>query len=72
MSVAFWSGVVAPGKPVTAEVPEGYVLNVQLATLEKADKADAPVTVRVKSTSIQNEPIDALRAKSVEQFNTSK
>ena len=37
---------------------EGYVLNVQNAAL--ADKASKPVVLRVKTTSIEGEPIDAV------------
>ncbi len=75
MSVAFWSVVVAPGKPQSVEIPDGYVLNIQNVALEKADKADAPAIVKCNTVSIEGEPIDALiatlRSKTNEQFGLS-
>ena len=60
-NLAFVSYVLRPGKDVIAEIPEGCCLNICQAALA-TDNADVKgsLQLRAVSTSIENEPIDAV------------
>jgi hypothetical protein len=59
MSIAFWSIKLTPGKPVSVEVPEGYVLNLNNAALAGGKEKSAFV-VKVDTIAIEGDKLEAV------------
>lgn len=72
MSVAFWSVVLENGKSVEVQPPEGFVLNLQGATLVTNAKQGSQL-VKVDTVSIEGDKLEAvvavLRPNTAEQAN---
>lgn len=73
MSVAFWSVQLKAGKPVEVQPPEGYVLNLQLASLQGENEKCA--VVKVDTLAIEGDPLSAvvctLRTRTADQVNVN-
>ncbi len=72
MSIAYWSVKLVPGKPVSVQAPEGYVLNVNQAALV-GGKEKSTFVVKVDTVAIEGDKLESvlgtLRPVSVEQFS---
>ena len=53
MSLAFWSVEIKKGKPVEVQPPEGYVLNVQLASIASPPDEMVMGQIKAKTTNIE-------------------
>lgn len=74
MSVAFWSTKVTSGKPAQVQPPEGYVLNVQQASVVNGSEK-ASYLVHVETLAIEGDKLEAvigtLRPGKTDQFPCS-
>jgi hypothetical protein len=72
MSILFWSAKLVPGKPVSVEVPEGYVLNLNQAALAAGGKEKSAFIVKVDTIAIEGDKLESvlctLRPVTKEQF----
>ena len=64
MSVAFWSTSLKPGKPIEVQPPEGYVLNLQNASIHttnaNATNKNTALVIKVKTTSIEGDDLESV------------